>query len=125
MFVINPDKSIYVTRGDIAVIELSASITEAEDYIFSPNDVVRFKVYQKNRCDQIVLEKDVVVDDGCSSVEISLTSEDTRIGELIHKPKDYWYEIEVNPDTNPQTIIGYDTSGPKVFRLYPEGGDKL
>ena len=125
MFVINPDKSIYVTRGDIAVIELSASITETEDYIFSPNDVVRFKVYQKNRCEQIVLEKDLVVDDECSSIEISLTSEDTRIGELIHKPKDYWYEIEVNPDTNPQTIIGYDTSGPKVFRLYPEGGDKL
>ena len=54
-------------------------------------------------------------------VTISLSSTDTRIGEIINKPVDYWYEIELNPDTTPQTIIGYDADGPKILKLFPEG----
>lgn len=49
--------------------------------------------------------------------------DETKIGEYISKPKEYWYEIELNPETYPQTIIGYDEDGPKVLILYPEGGD--
>lgn len=37
---------------------------------------------------------------------------------------DYWYEVELNPETEAQTIIGYDEDGPKIFRLYPEGDDE-
>ena len=57
------------------------------------------------------------------SVTINLTKEDTKIAEIINKPVDYWYEIEMNPDTEPQTIIGYDEDGEKIFRLYPEGSE--
>ena len=123
MFTINADKSIHLTRGDVATIVLSASEPENEVHTFSAGDIVRFKVFEKNRCDNIVLVKDVNVADDVQTVEISLASEETRIGDIIHRPKDYWYEIEVNPDTVPQTIIGYDASGPKIFRLYPEGDD--
>ena len=56
-------------------------------------------------------------------VEIYLTEEDTKIGEVISKPKDYWYEVELNPDEEPQTIIGYDEDGAKIFKLFPEGDD--
>lgn len=43
---------------------------------------------------------------------------------MVNKPTDFWYEVELNPDTAPQTIIGYDKeTGAKIFRLYPEGGD--
>ncbi len=41
--------------------------------------------------------------------------------EIINKPKKYCYEVILNPDTNEQTIIGYDTNGEKEFWLYPEG----
>lgn len=123
MFTINSDQSIYLTRGDIAVIELRANTSETEDYEFKSGDIIRFKVFEKNRCDNIVLEKDVLVEFSTVSIDISLTSDDTRIGDLIHRPKDYWYEVELNPDTNPQTIIGYDVAGPKIFRLFPEGDD--
>jgi hypothetical protein len=81
-------------------------------------------VYEKKNCSNVVILKDAVVDTEAQSVTISLSKEDTKIGELISKPVDYWYEIEVNPDTKPQTIIGYDEAGEKIFRLYPEGSEK-
>ena len=59
-----------------------------------------------------------------TTVNISLESDDTKIGNLVNKPTKYWYEIELNPDTTPQTIVGYDLDGEKIFMLYPEGDDK-
>jgi ribose 5-phosphate isomerase RpiB len=56
-------------------------------------------------------------------VEIYLDRDDTKIGEVISKPKDYWYSVTLNDDTVPQTIIGYDDDGAKVFKLFPEGAD--
>jgi hypothetical protein len=50
-----------------------------------------------------------------------LSKEDTKIGKKVNKPVDYWYEVELNPDTYPQTIVGYDEDGAKIFKLYPEG----
>lgn len=123
MFVVNADQSIYLTRGDTVIIKVSAMKSEDEGYMFQNGDVVRFKVFEKNHCDSVLLAKDVEVEDETATVDIQLSSDDTKIGDLIHKPKDYWYEVELNPETTPQTIIGYDVNGPKVFRLFPEGDD--
>lgn len=124
MFVINHDKSIYLTRGDIAAIELSANTDENSPYVFKSGDKVRFKVCEKGRLDSVVIEKDVIVEAETSTVTVNLDSVDTKIGETINKPRDYWYEVELNPETVPQTFIGYDADGPKIFRLFPEGGDR-
>ena len=124
MFVILNDKTICLTRGDIADIVVSANLQDGQAYTFAAGDVVRFRVYEKKNCSNVVILKDAVVDTEAQSVTISLSKEDTKIGELISKPVDYWYEIEVNPDTKPQTIIGYDEAGEKIFRLYPEGSEK-
>lgn len=121
MFVINEDLSINITRGDMAIISVNATI-ETESYEFKPNDVVRFKVFAKKNCEDVALKKDVKVNEATNIVEITLNSEDTKIGDVISKPVEYWYEVELNPDTHPQTIIGYDDNGAKVFKLYPEGG---
>lgn len=123
MFDIDASSTIHLTRGDVAVIEFTPTSTSEEGYLFKPDDVVRFKVFEKKRVDAVVLTKDVNVTSECSSVEFYLTSSDTRIGEPINKPVDYWYEVEINPDTTPQTPICYDKEGPKIFRLYPEGGN--
>jgi hypothetical protein len=123
MFTITADKSIYLTRGDMAPIEVNAYVNESELYTFKAGDVVRFKVFAKKQHDDIVLVKDVVVDEETTTVSIQLDRYDTKIGGVINKPVDYWYEIELNPDTSPQTLVGYDSDGPKIFRLFPEGGD--
>ena len=123
MFTVNSDLSIYLTRGDAIAIKISANLSEEEQYTFKIGDVVRFKVFEKNRCNNVVLTKVINVEQETTYVDVCLSSEDTKIGDLINKPKDYWYEVEVNPNTSPQTIIGYDVHGPKIFRLYPEGDD--
>lgn len=122
MYIINEDSSIYVTRGDIVAFSVTAE-DNGEQYKFKPGDVVRIKVVGKKDCDNVVLQKDFPILTETDTVEILLTKEDTKIGGVISKPVDYWYEIELNPLTNPQTIVGYDDDGAKVFKLMPEGRD--
>lgn len=122
MFVLNDDNSIYATRGDVGYF----SVTMEEDgkvIPFRAGDIVRIKVFGKKDCENVVLQKDFAVVDDASSVDIHLTGADTKFGDVISKPKDYWYEVELNPDDNPQTIIGYDEDGAKLFKLFPEGDD--
>ena len=121
MFVISDDLTINITRGDTALLSVTADIG-GTGYEFKVGDVVRFKVFAKKNCEDVVLKKDVEVTEATTTVEILLSKENTTIGEVISKPTDYWYEVELNPDTKPQTIIGYDENGAKVFKLYPEGG---
>lgn len=124
MFVINEDKSIYLTRGDNCVIKVSALNSEGEIETLPAKTVVRFKVYEKKDCGCVMLQKDIEVQTETTEVKIPLTRDETKIGELISKPKDYCYEVELDPDTAPRTIIGYDEDGAKIFRLFPEGGDE-
>jgi hypothetical protein len=123
MFRIDNDMTIHITRGDIGIIEVSMEKNENELYTFVPGDVVRFQVYPKKNHDDVVLSKEVPILEETQFVEIVLESTDTKLGEIINKPAIYWYEFELNPDTSPQTFIGYDEKGPKLFTLYPEGGD--
>lgn len=122
MFQINDDLSLYVTRGDVAAFYVSA-VEGGESYTFKAGDVLRMKVFEKKSCENVVMQKDFPVETDAENVEIYLTENDTRIGSIISKPKDYWYEVELNPLNNPQTIIGYDEDGAKVFKLFPEGKD--
>ena len=122
MFVVNDDKSIFATRGDVVFFSVSAD-DNGTPFVFKAGDVVRIKVFGKKDAENVVLQKDFGVSDDATSVEIFLSGKDTKIGETISKPKDYWYEVEVNPDDHPQTIIGYDEDGAKLFRLFPEGED--
>lgn len=122
MFTVNEDLSIYATRGDIVFFAVTAE-DNGKNYVFQPGDVVRIKVYGKKDAENVVMQKDFPVTAATESVEVYLSEDDTKIGEVISKPKDYWYEVELNPFTNPQTIIGYDDDGAKVFKLFPEGDD--
>lgn len=115
MFKIEKD-IIHITRGDKATIELSI-----ENYAFREGDTVLFKVYNKNSMNLApVLKKEVLAKEQSDFLNIDLTSEDTKIGEPVNKPVEYWYEIELNGN---QTIIGYDELGAKKLKLYPEGVD--
>ena len=119
MFVVNEDNSIYATRGDIVFFSVAAE-NNGVAYTFQPGDLVRISVYGKKDAETVVLQKDFPVVSATEKVDIVLTEQDTKFGEVISKPKDYWYEVVLNPFTDPQTIIGYDEDGAKVFKLYPE-----
>jgi hypothetical protein len=122
MFVIHEDMTIYATRGDAVYFQLEKKNGEFK-YKFQPGDIVRFKVFGKKNCGKVVLMKDFVVEEESTSVNIFLDKKDTKFGDIISKPVDYWWEAELNPDTFPDTFIGYDEDGAKLFRLYPEAKD--
>lgn len=122
MYRVNDDNSIYVTRGDIVLMSVSAD-KNGEPYTFQAGEVLRIKVYGKKDAENVVLQKDFPITAAAQTVTLFLSEEDTKIGEVISKPKDYWYEVELNPYDNPQTIIGYDEDGAKLFKLFPEGDD--
>ena len=122
MFTINDDLSIYATRGDTVFFTVMAE-EHGTPYYFEAGDVLRMKIFQKKNANNVVLEKSFPVTAKTDRFTILLTEEDTKIGDVISKATDYWYEIELNPFTNPQTIIGYDEDGAKIFRLFPEGKD--
>lgn len=115
MFVANEDLSVFCTRGDYCEFPVK--------HDFKAGDVVRFKATRKKDCATVVIQRDFVVETDTDLFMITLSGDDTKIGEVISKPVDYWYEIELNPDTQPETIIAYDEKGAKIFRLYPEGKD--
>ncbi len=119
MFVVNEDLSIYATRGDTVFFTVSAD-DHGTPYKFQPGDIVRMSVYGKKDATYCVLQKDFPVTEVSETVFIYLEEKDTKIGDIISKHADYWYEVVLNPDTVPQTIIGYDEDGAKVFRLFPE-----
>lgn len=135
MYKIDEDKTIHVTRGDALLFDITAKDANGDKYTFvskknengetiSYGDVVRIKVYKKRKPEEVVISKDFLVTRDTDRVQIYLSAEDTKIGSIIGKPTTYWYEIELNPDTNDtQTIIGYDEDGPKLFVLYPEGAE--
>lgn len=122
MFKIDSNKYIHITRGDTATFDVEALNKDGSNYTFKANDVVRLNVFKRKDCNCIEIQKDFVVKQDTEKVQIELTKDDTKIGDVINKPVSYWYEIELNPNTSPQTIIGYDIDGEKIFRLYPEGG---
>lgn len=111
--------TIKINRGDVLNLSLSLSNSDGTPYTFKPGDTIVFSVYNKNKMSEdAVLLKQIVVDGEQSSVEIVCTKEDTKIGDLINKPVEYWYEIELN---NEHTVIGYDEDGAKILMLFPEG----
>ncbi len=122
MFVINEDKSIYANRGDIVFFSVSAE-DDGVPYKFQPGDIVRMSIYGKKDAESCFMQKDFPVSKLSEDVFIYLGEEDTKLEDIISKHKDYWYEVVLNPDTAPQTIVGYDEDGAKVFRLFPESAE--
>ena len=119
MYILNEDLSIYCTRGD------AMSFVVPAEYTFRQGDIVRFQVFKKKDCAEVVLRKDFTVAEDTDRFEIVLTGDDTKFGAIISKPVDYWYEVEVNPGVASNTIVGYDEEGARVFKLFPEGGDNI
>ena len=126
MFKIIDDRHIELTRGDMLPLTIDAKNEDGTSYEFKVGDIVRIKIFEKGKVENVVVEKSFEITEPCTEFDIDLTANETKIGEYIKKPVEYWYEIEINPDTPyTNTIVGYDRElGPAIFWLIPEGGDK-
>ena len=126
MATLGTNYSIEINRGDMLAMTIKANDSNGDPYIFKVDDVVRFKIMERNKCENVILQKDVKVTEEMESVPVIIPSEEMRIGDIINKPVDYWYEVELNPDTSSAiTILGYKKkTGPRILSLTPEGGNK-
>ena len=122
MFVVHEDMTIYATRGDTVYFPVEKRSGTGK-YLFQPGDIIRIKICEKKNYSKVFLLKDFDVEEETTSVNIFLDKREMKFGELINKPTDYWYEVELNPDTYPDTFIGHNEDGPAVFKLFPEAKD--
>ena len=122
MFIIDEDgTTLKVTRGQSGTITFGALTPEGEPYTFQVGDILRLNVTKVNKENSIVMSVDTIIEAETTEATISITSFDSKIGTVINKPTDYWYDIELNPDSAiAQMLLGYDDDGPKIFKLYPE-----
>ncbi len=108
------NKTFHVSRGDSGTVNLKLKNTT-----FRPEDDVVFRIYEVQGLDSDpIIEVHASVEEESDTVNISLNGEDTNFGDLGNEILDFWYEIAVNED---RTIIGFDESGAKIFKLYPTG----
>jgi len=116
MYFIDEKQNIHINRGDELNITLSNSTAS-----FSQGDQLKFSIMKKGDASAVVLQKTFTVDERCSKFLLTLTSQDTKLENIIKTGTVvYWYEIEYN---GINTLIGYDMNGPKEFILYPEAAD--
>lgn len=122
MFIIDEDgTTLKVTRGQSGTITFGALTPEGEPYTFQVGDILRLNVTKVNKENSVVMSVDTIIQEATTEATISITSFDSKIGTVINKPTDYWYDIELNPDSAiAQMLLGYDDEGPKIFKLYPE-----
>ena len=116
---IDADGTIYINRGNKLVIEYSIENDES-DYVFKEGDVVSFGIYKEKGMDEEpVLYKEFKATAGETTIDISITAKEMKIGDYINKEVKYWYEIELNDE---ETTTGFDyEDGAKILWLYPEG----
>ena len=101
--------NIETTRGDVLSFNVKTiNKNDNTPYVFQVGDVIRFKIMEANNCEQILVQKDVIVSEISKSVLLTIPSDEMKIGNIINTPVDYWYEVELNPDTDSRiTILGY------------------
>ena len=122
MFTILDDKTICLTRGDTARIEVQlkydsgSAVTSGTAYL---------RIMEKKDCAVSKVEKSAGVASGTASFSIEAAdTKESLCHKIISKPMDFWYEVSLETSGVAQTVIGYDEEGPKIFRVYPEGGAK-
>lgn len=122
----NDNFDIEINRGTMLPLLISSKNSDGSSYVFQKDDVVRFNIMEKGKCNNVVVQKEITVTEPSESVSLVLSSEDMTFGDVISKPVDYWYEILLNPNTpNTQVILGYTKNNKaRILTLLPTGGDK-
>lgn len=109
--------TIEVNRGNRLIFNFQV-MNGDEVYTFDGTENITFAIYNKEALDkEPLIKKDFTPEQDTTSIDIELTTEETRLGTLTNQPTIYWYEITLNNET----VLGYDRNGAKLFVLYPEG----
>lgn len=124
-------KNIEITRGNMLPLAITAgNDVDDTDYEFEKGDILRFKIYDSKDVNKIYLQKDFKVEENATEVTLTMTASEMTIGDLSNRQATYWWEVDLNPETDDeQTIIGCELTeteelDPAIIVILPEGGIK-
>lgn len=122
MFKIDGNKTIHINRGDMGRLTVNID-TGGPGYALGPDSFARLSVYAAGDYTDLKFVREVYPGQVTNTVIFDIQPEDTKDNiEATNAPQTFWYEIEIDPIyDNAQTLVGYDTNGPKLFVVYPEG----
>lgn len=122
MLTIDTNKTISFNRGDKVEFTFNADDSDGNAYTFLTTDVITLNVIKpKKYTDGVVFTKDFEITVEGTNQTISLIATDTKaMCPMINEPLTLWYEIVLNDE---ETLVGYDDDGPKLMKIYPEGGE--
>ncbi len=113
--------TLLVTRGDKGRIMVKKKISEGVYEPFYKGDIVSFSIKNNFGDNEPILRKKITIQENTDTAVFEFSKEDTTIGDLISSPVKYQYDVAINDDL---TILGYDDkTGPKYFKLFPEGSN--
>ena len=126
MIYADDDNNIHCTRGDSTEtldnpLEFCFEDKDGNPFEFTAGQIAVFKVFNPKNVNEVVIQKEIEIEETCTSVFVPLTEEDTSFGDPINKPVTYAYEFSIDDNS---TLIGLDTDQQPKFILLPEGGDK-
>lgn len=116
MEIIDNKNTLIHNRGDKGTLRIFSKIGS-----FKVDDELKFSIVTKGNYNDVVFQKIFKIPEECSEFFMSFTNEEMRIGPVISKKVEYYYEIELNDDT---TLIGSKRTGDSRFILYPEAVKK-
>ena len=129
MLRVDNNLGISMSLMETAQLKVSAKKQDGSAFKFAAGDVVRLKIFPGQRHRRIIF--DTKVESECESVIISISDLGMRISELEltgnsparsweeYKPIELLYDITLNPYTDHIKLVGYDVTGPKMFRVFP------
>lgn len=114
--------TIYINRGDPGTLKYSIKQSDDTPYTFQIGDEIELLILEKNGYPKNpVFSKKVIVEQEATSIDINLTEEEMKIGEVSNKPQTYWYQISLNG----KVINGYDKEdGASEFIILPGKDDE-
>ncbi len=120
MITINTDKTIGITRGDVASFTLKVKQSDNTYYQFKTSDRLYFTVKKSYADSNYIIRKIITFSSPTDTATISLNAYDTNFGSLLASARKYVYDISINET---ETVVGYDNDGAKYFIIYPEASN--
>lgn len=120
MITIDNDKTIGITRGDVASFTLKVKQSDGTYYQFKNSDRLYFTVKKSYGDSSYIIRKIITFTNPTDTATISFNASDTNFGSLLASARKYVYDISINET---ETVVGYDNDGAKYFVIYPEASN--
>lgn len=102
---------ISMNKGDRATIRIKGND------IFNLGDKLKFSLIERNKYNEVVLEKILTITEETDTCFLTFTEIDTKIIDIMSGKRVFNYEIKYN---DMLVVIGANEKDENIFTIYPE-----